>query len=203
MSATIAARARPAPTISAPAVRRPAKARAPRSSWYARMGRNALRKPGRALVFVLFAAVTGMILVNALMLQRARHPAPILSAPSQVVAPRHAERRAEPVQTSPMQASPAQTSPAQPASPQTSPAYEAQPYAPPAALPPARPSGLDREAVSRPPASVPAAQRQAQAPAAAPARPAAPPPARDPIADLLNGGDLRPPGEIRGAAPRR
>ncbi|PZU93494.1 MAG: hypothetical protein DI527_06500 [Chelatococcus sp.] len=182
MSATMAARARPAPSISAPAVRRPANAKArARSSWVARLGHDALRRPGRALVLVAFAAVAGMILVNALMLQRARHPAPMLAAPSQGMATRPAERRAEPA-------------------PAAAEAPASQQVAPPAALPPARPAGLDREMPVRPPATVPAAPRQAPAPTPAAARPAAP--ARDPIADLINGGDLRPPADIRGTATR-
>jgi len=71
-------------------------------------------------------------------------------------------------------------------------------------LPPARPDDLShvqapREAAPRPPAAVGAPARTAQ-PAPAPAPRAAP--ARDPIADLINGNELRPPAEVKGAAGR-
>ncbi|KPH82503.1 hypothetical protein AE618_03200 [Bosea vaviloviae] len=75
----------------------------------------------------------------------------------------------------------------------------------PAPLPPTRPNDLSqqaRDAVVRPPAAVTNVPRTAAAPAAAPApapvaRAAAP---RDPIADLINGADIRPPAEVRGVA---
>jgi hypothetical protein len=77
-------------------------------------------------------------------------------------------------------------------------------------MPPARPGDLQqaaREAPPRPPGAVaPAQPRQAQPAPAAQSRhaPAAQPAAaRDPIADLINGSDIRPPAEIRGASAAR
>lgn len=177
MSATLAARARTDATLSMP-VRRPAGRRAA-PSLPARMLRWLARRPGRGLLVLLFAAVSVLIVLNAVLFQKGRHPAPMLSPPSQSAARTVAEpRRAE---------TPA---PAEPAS------------APQAVMPPARPGTLaptTRDAAPRPPAPVtPAQPRQAQAAPSRPA-PAAPPAARDPIADLINGSDIRPPADIRGA----
>lgn len=181
MSATIAARARSSASLSAPA-RRAAPARR-RTPLLAQLLRSVARRPGRALVLLVFGAVSVAILANALLLQRARHPAPMAAAPAPArMAPaRGGEDRVEP---------PAAVAPAPaPATPMT--------------LPPARPSDLSQNAresaPQRPPAAVTNVPRAAAAPAAA-ARPA---PARDPIADLINGADLRPPGEIRGVAAAR
>ncbi|RXT52970.1 hypothetical protein B6S44_19725 [Bosea sp. Tri-44] len=180
MSATLAARARSDATLSMPA-RRPAGRRAPSAP--ARLLRWFARRPGRGLVVLLFAAVSVLIVLNAVLFQKGRHPAPMLSPPSQSAA-RPAERRAE---------TPAVAEPGNSAVP-----------AQQAIMPPSRPGALApaaRDAAPRPPAPVaPAQPRQAQA-AQAPARPAPaaqPAAARDPIADLINGADIRPPADIRG-----
>lgn len=188
MSATMAARARTGASLSAP-VRRPQQAaRRPSTPWIARVLRSAAQRPGRALIFLGFGIASVAIVTNALMFQKARHPHPMVTyapaaEPSRAAAPM---RRTD---------TPAAAVEAPAAS------LEAQPSLP--ALPPTRPSNLSqtqRDAAPRPPAAV-AAVARAPAPAAAPAaqRPAA---ARDPIADLLNGGDLRPPAEV-GARSKR
>jgi hypothetical protein len=160
----------------------------------------AAHRPGRALVLLVFAGVSAAILANALMLQKARHPAPMISAPSQTPSARQAARSEQPA----MNANAAPSGGVNAGS---------------APLPPSRPNDLSqqaretqsretpsREAVVRPPAGVTNVPRSAPAPAAAPRSAAAP---RDPIADLINGADIRPPAEIRGvaqaksAAPRR
>ncbi|WP_306227324.1 hypothetical protein [Bosea beijingensis] len=187
MSVTMAARAHSGASLSAP-VRRAQPARR-KTSWLGRVARIAGQRPGRALVLLAFGIVSLAIVANALMFQKARHPAPMLSAPAPVSQPRAtAERRAEPAPA------PAAEMPG------------AQPV-----RPPARPNDLSqtqaaREAQPRPPAPVQAAPRAAApaAPAAAPRAAAAP--VRDPIADLIN-GDLRPPADVKsanrsGAAPR-
>ncbi|SEF62940.1 hypothetical protein [Bosea lathyri] len=189
MSATIAARAHTGSSLSAPARRAaPARRKAP---WLARVGRMVLRRPGRAFVLLVFAAVAVAILANALMFQKARHPAPMVSAPTQTPAARSAERRAEP-----------QAVPAAPSSAAATPTA-----AQPSTFPPSRPSDLSqnaRETAPRPPAAVTSIPRTAAAPVApAPAPVARAAPARDPIADLINGADIRPPGEIRGVAAAR
>lgn len=179
MSLTMAARAHSGASLSAP-VRRAQPARR-KPSWLGRIARIAGHRPGRALVLLAFGLVSIAIVANALMFQKARHPAPMLSSPTPVSQPRAtAERRAEPAPA------PAVEAPA------------AQPV-----RPPARPNDLSqasqaREAQPRPPAPVAAAPRAAQ-PAAAPAPRAAAAPVRDPIADLINGGDLRPPADVRAA----
>ncbi|MCR4521405.1 MULTISPECIES: hypothetical protein [Bosea] len=188
MSMTMAARAHSGASLSAP-VRRAQPARR-KTSWLGRVARVAGKRPGRALILLTFGIVSVAIVANALMFQKARHPAPMLSASTPVSQSRTTtERRAEPA-----------------AAPAPSPAVEvpAQPI-----RPPARPTDLSqtqaaREAQPRPPAPVQAAPRAA-APAAAPRAAAAP--ARDPIADLINGGDLRPPADVKsanrsGTAPR-
>ncbi len=176
MSATLAARARSDATLSMP-VRRPAGRRAA-PSMPARMLRWFARRPGRGLLVLLFAAVSVLIVLNAVLFQKGRHPAPMLSPPQSAARP--AEQRR--VETQPV---------AEPAPPAV---------APQAVMPPARPGTLApaaREAAPRPPAPVaPAPPRQAQAPTR-PA-PTAQPAARDPIADLINGADIRPPADIRG-----
>lgn len=180
MSVTMAARAHSGASLSAP-VRRVQAARR-KTSWLGRVVRVAGKRPGRALVLLAFGIVSLAIVANALMFQKARHPAPMLSAPAPVSQPRAtAERRAEPAPA------PAVEAPA------------AQPI-----RPPARPNDLSqaqaaREAQPRPPAPVQAAPRAAApaAPAAAPRAAAAP--VRDPIADLIN-GDLRPPADVRSAS---
>jgi len=177
MSATLAARARSDATLSMP-VRRPAGRRAA-PSMPARMLRWLTRRPGRGLLVLLFAAVSVLIVLNAVLFQKGRHPAPMLSPPSQSAARTAEPRRAE----TPVVAEPANSA------------------APQAVMPPSRPGTLApaaRDAAPRPPAPVaPAQPRQAQAAPARPA-PAAPPAARDPIADLINGSDIRPPADIRG-----
>jgi hypothetical protein len=181
MSATIAARSHGNATLSAP-VRRPQKQRR-KLALLTRLGRLAMKRPGRTLTLIAFSAVAGAILANALLFQSVRHPAPIISAPATTPPPRTVERRVE-----------------TPAAPSV------QQEGAPAPFPPARPQDFapaTREAVTRPPAAVAPAHR-APAPAAtvAPARTTQ----RDPIADLINGVDMRPPAEIRGAgrpAPAR
>jgi hypothetical protein len=176
MSVTMAARAHSGASLSAP-VRRAQAARR-KTSWLGRVVRVAGKRPGRALVMLAFGIVSLAIVANALMFQKARHPAPMLSSSTPVSQPRAtAERRAEPPPA------PAAEAPAQPI------------------RPPARPNDLSqaREAQPRPPASVPAAPRAAAPAAPAPRAAAAPAPARDPIADLINGGDLRPPADVRSA----
>ena len=184
MSVTMAARAHSSASLSAP-VRRAQPARR-KSTWLGRVGRMVARRPGRALLFLAFGVVSLAIVANALMFQKARHPAPMLSAAP--AAPQRAvtERRAVPAPAPAAEAMPAPSS---------------QPF-----LPPSRPSDLShaapaREAAPRPPAAI-AAQPRAAQPASAPAPRAAAAPVRDPIADLINGGDLRPPAEVRGAAAR-
>ncbi|CAH1654039.1 conserved hypothetical protein [Hyphomicrobiales bacterium] len=184
MSATMAARARTGASLSAP-IRRAQPARR-KSSWLGRVGRLVGQRPGRALLFLAFGIVSCAIAANALMFQKARHPAPMLSAAP--AAPQRAavERRAEPA-------------PAQEAAP-TQAAVPSRPPARPADLSNAQPA---REAAPRPPAPIAAQPRTAQAattsvPKAAPA----PAPVRDPIADLINGGNLRPPADVKGVAAR-
>lgn len=177
MSVTMAARAHSGASLSAP-VRRAQPARR-KTSWLGRVARVAGKRPGRALVLLAFGIVSLAIVANALMFQKARHPAPMLSAPAPVSQPRAtAERRAEPAPA------PAAEAPA------------AQPI-----RPPARPNDLSqaaREAQPRPPAPVQAAPRAAAPAAPATAPRAAAAPMRDPIADLIN-GDLRPPADVRSA----
>ena len=191
MSATMAARARTGASLSAP-VRRAQPARR-KTSWLGRVGRMAARRPGRAMLFLAFGIISCAIVANALMFQKARHPAPMLSAAP--AAPQRAavERRAEPVAAAPVQ----EAAPAALSVPATVPSR-----------PPARPADLSgtqplREAAPRPPAPVASQPRTAQsATTAVPKAVQAPAPVRDPIADLINGGNLRPPGEIKGAASR-
>lgn len=187
MSATLAARARSDATLSMPPRRAAGRRAAP--SALTRLARWFGRRPGRAMVVLLFAAASVAIVLNALVFQKGRHPAPMLSPPSTQSAARPAERRVD----QPVQAAPAPQSAVQPA-----------------LMPPARPGDLQqaaREAPPRPPAAVaPAQSRQAQPAPAAQSRhaPAAQPAAaRDPIADLINGSDIRPPAEIRGASAAR
>ncbi len=194
---TIAARAHSHATLAAP-VRRPAQPRRAPASLLQRIGRIVGRRPGRTLLLLLFSAVAVAILVNAMLFQKARHPAPIISAPSSTVSQRQTGHRQESPAATPSVAQPAATATVSPTS---------------APLPPSRPNDLQgaREASApRPPAPVTSIPRTtpvaaAPAPAPAPTRSAA---ARDPIADLINGQDFRPPAEIRGgaarpAAPRR
>ncbi|WP_066468332.1 hypothetical protein [Bosea sp. WAO] len=186
MSATLAARARNDATLSMPPRRISGGKRQP--SVTSRLMRWLGRKPGRAVVVLLFTAVAAAITLNALLFQKVRHPAPMLSAPSTSPPPaRTTERRADVPAAQPQPQS-------QPAVPQGIPTQQEF-------LPPVRPGSLpqaQREAAPRPPAAVAPAPRAAQsAPATRPA------PSRDPIADLINGGDLRPPADIRGAATAR
>lgn len=179
---TIAARAHSGSTLSAPA-RRAAPIRR-KASWFSRLARSVQRRPARALLVMTFAGVAGAILLNAILFQKTRHPAPMASAPASSQTPRTVERRAE-------------TPTATPVAPVATPAS--------APVPPSRPNDLSqapREAQIRPPAAVTSVPRSAaapatQAPAPAPVVRAAAP--RDPIADLINGGDIRPPADIRGA----
>ncbi|POR48028.1 hypothetical protein [Bosea psychrotolerans] len=186
MSATIAARARSGSTLTAPIKRAaPPRRKAP---WLSRIWRAVGRRPGRAFVLLVFTAVAAAILANAMLLQKVRHPAPILSAPMQGPYARSVERRTE---TPPAAVTPA----AQPASASTQ-----------GFVPPARPSDLTqliRETTQpRPPAAVTNVPRTAPATAAhAPAPVTRSAAMRDPIADLINGGDIRPPADIRGAKP--
>jgi cytoskeletal protein RodZ len=176
---TIAARAHSGSTLSAP-VRRAAPARR-KTSWLSRLARMVQRRPGRALLILSFAGVAGAILLNAVLFQKTRHPAPMASAPVSSQTPRTAERHAA--------ETPAATPAAAPAS---------------TPVPPARPSDLvpaPREAQIRPPAPVTNVPRNAAAPAVPTQPPVARAPApRDPIADLINGADIRPPAEIRGGS---
>jgi hypothetical protein len=198
MSATMAARARTGASLSAP-VRKPQQAARRKSTpWIARVLRSAAQSPGRALILLAFGLASAAILANALMFQKARHPHPMMTyAP-----PGEAPRAPQPVRRT--EAAPETPAPLLQAQPGQAQANLSQPTLP--ALPPTRPSDLSqapaaRESAPRPPAAVSAVARM---PAAAPAaqRPA---PVRDPIAELINGGDLRPPAEVGGrqAAPRR
>ncbi len=90
MSATIAARSHGNATLSAP-VRRAQKPRR-KAAMISRLGRLALKRPGRTLTLLVFSAVAGAILANALFFQSARHPAPMISAPA--AHPPPARRRA-------------------------------------------------------------------------------------------------------------
>ena len=133
MSATLAARARPDATLSMPPRRAAGRRAAP--STLTRLTRWFGRRPGRAMVVLLFAAASVAIVLNALVFQKGRHPAPMLSPPSTQSAARPAERRAE----QPPQAVPAPQAVVQPA-----------------LMPPARPGDLQqaaREASPRPPAA--------------------------------------------------
>lgn len=181
MSATIAARAHSGSTLSAPARRRAPQRR--NMPWLARVARLIGRKPGRALLMLIFTGVAMTILLNALLFQTARHPAPMASAPAPSQTPPVVERRAE-------------TPAAAPALPVATPAS--------APVPPSRPSDLSqaaRETHNRPPAAISNVARTVAVPATAPSAPAravaAP---RDPIGDMINGGDFRPPAEIRGGS---
>jgi len=183
---TIAARAHSGASLSAPVRRAPKPRR--KTSWFAGLVRAALHRPGRALVLLVFACASVMILANALLLQKARHPAPMVAAPAQPAPIRAVERR---VEQPAVMAEPGPSSAGAPASA--------------APLPPARPSDLPqhaRETAVRPPAAVTNVPRTAAAPAPAPVEARRTAPARDPIADLIN-GDMRPPGEIRGVAQAR
>jgi hypothetical protein len=179
---TIAARAHSSASLSAP-VRRATPQPRRKTTWLGRIMRMAAHRPGRALVLLVFAGVSVAILANALILQKARHPAPMISAPAQTPAARQAVRAEQPA----VNVNAAPSAPMNGAS---------------APLPPSRPNDLSqqareaqpREAVVRPPAGVTNVPRSAAAPAP---RAAAP---RDPIADLINGADIRPPAEIRGVA---
>ncbi|MGX1787599.1 hypothetical protein ACWIGM_12695 [Bosea sp. NPDC055332] len=178
MSATLAARARSDATLSMP-VRRPAGRRAA-PSLPARLLRWLVRRPGRGLIVLLFAAVSVLIVLNAVLFQKGRHPAPMLSPPQSAARPAEQRRVEAPAAAESTSAVPAQQT----------------------VMPPSRPGTLApaaREAAPRPPAPVaPAQPRQTQS-AQAPARPVpAAAPARDPIADLINGADIRPPADIRG-----
>jgi cytoskeletal protein RodZ len=183
--ATLAARAHPGAVLTAPAKR--AQAARPRASRFAGLLRALARRPGRSLALLLFVGAAGVILANALFLQKVRHPAPMLSAP---LGPpvRAAERK-------PDQA---------PAAATPTPAATHAATAATAPVPPVRPSALVqpvRETQPRPPAAVTNVPRTAAASAPAPvaAAPRAAAAPRDPIADLIN-GDMRPPGDIRGVA---
>jgi hypothetical protein len=185
MSATLAARARPDARISV-APRRAATRRGP--GLLARLARSFGRRPGRSAIVLLFGAVSVVIVANAILFQKVRHPAPMLAAPAPANQ-RPAERQAIAVEQ-----------PSAASAPAGVPAQQL-------VMPPARPGDLSsapREAAPRPPAPVASApSRQAQS-SHAPARPAAQPaPARDPIADLINGADLRPPADIRSASSAR
>ncbi|MDP3408949.1 hypothetical protein [Bosea sp. (in: a-proteobacteria)] len=192
---TIAARSHSSVSLSAPLKRAQPHPRRG-ASWLGRMTKLALRRPGRAFVLLVFAGISAAILANALFLQKARHPAPMVSAPSQTPPARQPERQAERRVEPPAAVAPAAAMTSTAAAP----------------LPPSRPVDLSqqaRETVARPPAAVTNVPRTAAAPAPTPApaaRAAAP---RDPIADLINGADMRPPADIRGvaqakpAAPRR
>ncbi len=200
MSASIAARAHSNATLSAPAVRRarPAQRRASR---FAGFWRAVLRRPGRSLVLFLFATVALTILLNAVVFQKVRHPAPMAAVPAPVSPPsRPAALRAEPARA---EAPPPVME--QAAASAATPATATAPV-PPALLPPSRPGTLSQAAreAPRPPAPVVAAQRPAAAAPSAPAQHGAArsQPSRDPIADLIN-GELRPPAEIRGVAAAR
>lgn len=198
MSATMAARARNGASLSAPVRRSQQPVRRKSTPWIARLLRSAAQRPGRALIFLAFGLASAAIVTNALMFQKARHPHPMVTYAPAGEAPRATQpvRRSEAAPeapAAPLQALPSQSLPASNTLP---------------ALPPTRPSDLSqapaqRESAPRPPAAVSAVART-PAPAAAPAvqRPA---PVRDPIADLINGGDMRPPAEVgsRQSAPRR
>lgn len=194
---TIAARAHSGASLSAP-VRRAAPKPRRKTGWFAGIARKAAHRPGRALVLLVFAGISAVILANALFFQRARHPAPIVAAPAQPVQPapvRAVERRVE--------QAPVTAEPIAPAIGTQAPANGTQAPAFGAPLPPVRPSDLPqqaRESAVRPPAAVTNVPRTAAAPAPAEPRRAAP--ARDPIADLIN-GDMRPPADIRGVAQAR
>jgi hypothetical protein len=186
MSATLAARARNDATLSMPPRRVSGGKRQPSMS--SRLMRWLGRRPGRAVIVLLFTAVAAAITLNALLFQKVRHPAPMLSAPSASPPPARAtERRADVPAAQP-----------QPAVPQGIPTQQEF-------LPPVRPGSLpqaQREAAPRPPAAVAPAPAPASR-AAQPAPAARPAPSRDPIADLINGADLRPPADIRGSATAR
>ncbi|MEN5083535.1 hypothetical protein ABE438_13720, partial [Bosea sp. TWI1241] len=116
MSATLAARARTTATLAVPPRRASATKRGKRSlaarilSWLG-------RRPGRGLVVVLFLATAVAIVMNALLFQTARHPAPLLSAAPAPAAPvtREVERRHEPAAVEPQASEPAPLQPLEPA----------------------------------------------------------------------------------------
>jgi hypothetical protein len=186
MSVTMAARAHSSASLSAP-VRRAQPARR-KSSWLGRISRTVGRRPGRAILLLAFGIVSCAIVANALMFQKARHPAPMLSAAPAAPPRAAAERRAEPA-----------PAPIQDAAPAPLPTPAAVP-----SRPPARPADLSnaqpvREAAPRPPAPVASQPRTAQSATTSVPKAAS---VRDPIADLINGGDLRPPADVKGAASR-
>lgn len=172
------------------------------------------RRPGKAAMLMLCTVACSAIAVNALYLQNARHPSPFLAGDSASTGRGIASAPELP----PMR--PAELGPSRDAG-RTSPVREA-------AAPAKEPSGTrvaaSRELVLQDPILREMAQRQPQpvasasapekrvvaaapkavapspAPAAAPVASSA---ARDPIAELINGGDHRPPAEIRGTNPVR
>lgn len=125
-------------------------------------------------------ALATAIILNALVFQKARHPAPFLTAA------RNTETRATGAQE---QKQPAGNT--GPAAPATAAAGNA------AITPPARPANLEaliREtAIVRPPATVPAGPAPRAVPRDVTQRDAAP---RDPIAELIMSGDARPPAPV-------
>lgn len=161
---------RPAARRAAPSRRAPARKK--KSGLLARVVASIARNPFRILVTLVLSACAGMIVWNALVLQEARHPAPLFNHPG--VAPQAV-----------MPAPPSRNlaAPAAPASPPSliDPAPTAT-QAPP--VPPARSAITDLirgngEAPSRPqPAPVPASVK--------------PPAQRDPIAEMIRMGGAVP-----------
>ncbi|MGL5361905.1 MAG: peptidoglycan-binding domain-containing protein [Bosea sp. (in: a-proteobacteria)] len=180
-----------------------------------RVLRSMRRRPGKAAMLMLCTVACSAIAVNALYLQNARHPSPFLAGDSAVAGRGIASAPELP----PMR--PAELGPSRDAG-RTTLTREA-------AAAPAKEPAVTRVAASRdlllqdpilremaqrqpqPVASAPAPEKRvvaaapkvvapSPAPAAAPNASSA---ARDPIAELINGGDHRPPAEIRGTNPVR
>lgn len=148
------------------------------SSLTARISRRLMRRPKRTLIIGLGLAMAGVIVLNALVFQKARHPAPFLGAP------RTAEAKAPVGKAAPDQRS-----------------TETATASIQSVAPPARPANL--EALIRETATVRPAGPGAAQPAAAPRAAGRETTPRDPIAELIMKGDVRPPAEVGTSDGRR
>ena len=172
--------------------------------FWKRMLRAMRRRPGKSAMLALCTVACSAIAVNALYLQKVRHPSPFLAGEPTLTG--RSLAAVPELQLPPMR--PADLGPSRDAARETFTPRES----------------ANREAVLRDPILREMAQRQPQpvpataapekrvvaaapkaaAPSPPPAVPAvAPGVARDPIAELINGGDHRPPAEIRGTNPVR
>jgi len=159
----------------------------PPVGFFTRLRRTAQFAARHANLFVglLFLALIGTVMANALLWQKSRHPAPLFARKETVPAETHTAPQPVPVpvpaaRPEPAQLTPAPVAPAPVPVPTPAPAVEhPAPYQPPHGRDPMA------EAARLPqPGKAPTATR-APAPAAAPTNQAAPHTARDPIAQLL------------------